>query len=86
MFEVTGTYAGGGTISGAWQIDTNPSTIVVGPGWDNLVSVTFERTPGEGLDSAFYLSGIELTVVPIPAAVWLMLSALGSLGWLSRRA
>jgi len=33
----------------------------------------------------FYIEGLNVSVVPVPAAVWLFASALGMLGWMRRK-
>jgi hypothetical protein len=50
-------------------------------GFSNLVSV---EIPG-GQGSGYSIDNIVVTVVPIPAAIWLLGSALGLLGWLRRK-
>jgi len=78
--SITGTLAGGGAAN---------LNVTVGTGdWLNLQLVTFAA---EGDNSGFaYLTAVQIdninvSEVPIPAAVWLFGSALAGLGWLSRK-
>jgi len=39
-----------------------------------------------GATDNYYISGVDVNIVPIPAAVWLFASALGLVGWMRKRA
>jgi hypothetical protein len=56
-------------------------------GWTNLIRVKFssEPYPDTGSISAFAMDSIVVSVIPIPATVWLFGSALAGLGWMRRR-
>jgi hypothetical protein len=60
----------------------------VGTGdWLNLVSLSF-RAEGNGFGgggSTIEIDNINVSAVPIPAAVWLFGSALAGLGWIRRK-
>ncbi len=79
-----GDFAGGPTgiyYLGFSLFATDPE---VGPGfplsgWDRF-PLPFQTGP-----YSLSLSGVEFSVVPVPAAAWLFGSALGLLGWLRRR-
>jgi hypothetical protein len=77
---ITGEYSGGGTIV---------ENVLFGPGfdsysfsaaWSGLSSITFQADAG-----IIALDNLEVTAVPIPAAVWLFGSALAGLGWMRRK-
>jgi hypothetical protein len=78
--EIRGTLAGGGL--------TFLSGVAVGTGdWLNLASVTF-RAEGNGFGpggGAIEIDNINVSAVPVPAAVWLFGSALAGLGWMRRK-
>ena len=79
-------------------IGANGSTTELGPfalgarNFDTSFTVTagealmFAVDPGPGLDGIIQMYSITvMPVVPLPATAWLLLSALGGLGWIRRR-
>jgi hypothetical protein len=86
---VTGMYADNSQISAVFDsIGGFTETINLGgPGWSNLESVSFswDADVSSGLDIRG-LDNINVTAVPIPAAVWLFGSVLAGLGFLRRKA
>jgi hypothetical protein len=48
--------------------------------------LVFNDDGGAGSTTNYYISEANISAVPVPAAVWLMGSALGLLGWRSRKA
>lgn len=63
------------------------STISFDGAWTGISRVTFagQRELGSEAGSYAYLDNINVSVVPIPPAVWLFGSALAGLGWLRRK-
>lgn len=84
-FELTGYFAGGGSISTTVYVQSEAlATFTLGSGWTNLQSVTITPlNPGQNRSVA--LDNISVSTVPVPAAVWLFASGLGLLGWMRRK-
>ena len=79
---LTGTKAGGGTVSQVLNLNGNLSNYsIAGLGLVTSLQISFDGTT---VAAPYDLDNISLNVVPIPAAVWLFGSALGLLGWLRR--
>jgi hypothetical protein len=75
----------GGTVAGNVETRFGQQTIVQGWRWDGATAAINNTILGT--ISSDLLSGqIAFTVVPVPAAVWLFVSALGLLGFARRRA
>ena len=76
--RLTGYYEGGGIVQTGWV----SGDIVLGAEWQGLESVVFD-----GSTESFFtgLDDIVVSVVPVPAAVWLFGSALVGLGFLRRQ-
>jgi hypothetical protein len=85
-FELTGYFAGGGSISTTVYVQSESlTTFTFDSGWTNLQSVVITPlNPGE--NQAVALDNISVSTIPVPAAVWLFASGLGLLGWIRRRA
>ncbi len=64
-----------------WGADTN----VVAQIQNNLSATTLDVGEQAWIQKKAQLVGLEVTVVPLPAAVWLLLSALGMTGLFGRR-
>lgn len=78
--SITGTLAGGGAADLTGAVGTGD--------WLNLQVVTFAATGdgfGFGAGTVAQIDNINVSAVPIPAAVWLFGSALAGLGWLRRK-
>jgi len=71
VFEVTGTLAGGGTLTTSFTSDNSYGfeTFVFGSEWTNLTSVMFIGNNHGAYDNIVLSSNVS--VVPLPAAVWL---------------
>ena len=82
MVTVTGTYVGGGQISTDLDLINVFTTHNFDSNWSNLSSVMFDTTT---LYNVLTMDNVVVSVVPIPAAVWLFGSALAGLGWMRRR-
>ena len=82
QLTLTGTKAGGGTVTQTLTLDGNLTSYnVIGLGLVTNLVLSFDGS----VDAAPYdVDNISLNAVPVPAAVWLFASALGMLGW-SRR-
>ncbi len=76
---LTGTLAGGGTVSQTLTLNSDLTTY----GLSGLTGLTSLELSFDGAVFAapFDLDNIELAIIPIPGAVWLFASALGFLGW-----
>jgi hypothetical protein len=79
---LTGTKAGGGTVSQTLTLNSALTSYnVTGLGLVTNLVLSFDGS----VDAAPYdVDNISLNAVPVPAAVWLFASALGMLGWLRR--
>ncbi|MDB4308248.1 VPLPA-CTERM sorting domain-containing protein [Gammaproteobacteria bacterium] len=79
----TGIY---GTLAGGGAADLS---VAIGTGdWLNLQHVTFEASGDNSGQSGFTgveIDNVNVSAVPVPAAVWLFGSALAGLGWLRRK-
>jgi hypothetical protein len=84
----TGYFASGGSISTeltATTDETNWTNYTFSSDWQNLVSLEFGALYPPAIYTAIGFDNVVVTVVPIPAAVWLFGSALAGLGWFRRR-
>jgi hypothetical protein len=90
---VSGSLNGGGVISQSFALDGlasgNPvagnfQNVVLGPGWTNLVSVTFNGLKSNLPNYAFAIDNIE-TTIPEPSS-FVLLASIGLAMLLSRRA
>ena len=85
LLSLTGTKYGGGGVVTQNLVLTSALTNYAISGFDNIVDlqISFDGST----DFAPYdLDNIQLDVVPIPAAIWLFVSALGVTGlWRKRR-
>ena len=82
---VTGYYVGGGTV----ETNINPplpgpntpyTAVVFDSSWQDLERIVFSTEP-----IGFFIDNINVSVVPIPAAIWFFGSALAGLGWLRKK-
>jgi hypothetical protein len=82
QITVTGTKFGGGTVSQVVSLTGSLATYSFS-GMTDLtnLSISFD---GANYYAPFDMDNIQLSVIPVPAAVWLFMSALGVLGWRSR--
>ncbi|NND54397.1 MAG: hypothetical protein HKN56_05430 [Gammaproteobacteria bacterium] len=64
-----------------WVFDTDVNANIQ----NNLSATTTQAATSAMIEKKFGAIGIEVTVVPVPAAVWLFMSALGLLGSLRMR-
>jgi len=80
-WHITGYQAGGGTVM--QQVSLGDGVISFDDQWNNLLSVTFAIDPVNSYFSV--IDDINVSVVPIPAAVWLFGSAVAGLGWMRRK-
>jgi hypothetical protein len=79
---LTGTKAGGGTVSQTLTLNGDLTSYnVTGLGLVTNLVLSFD---GSVNDAPYDVDNISLNAVPVPAAVWLFASALGMLGWLRR--
>jgi hypothetical protein len=80
---LTGTKAGGGTVSQVLNLNGDISSYnVTGLGLVTSLDLSYD---GSTFSAPYDVDNINLNVVPIPAAVWLFGSGLGMLGWFRRR-
>ena len=78
-YTITGLKAGGETLLLETSISGNPATVSFGADWVNLEAVVFGVGELGTLGTA--IDDIVTTVVPLPPAAWLFVSALALLGW-----
>jgi hypothetical protein len=89
---VTGFLDGGGVVQSSFDVNSWQVSNANFSGWDNLTRVDIEFTDYDGCHSCglqyFFHSvdNIGVSVIPIPAAVWLFGSGLGLLGWFRNKA
>jgi hypothetical protein len=90
--------AGPLTVQGALTEWTISSMIDLGDtaGWEQDTAVMLQlendltadsNSPGDSalIQKKFGAFGVEVTIIPVPAAAWLFGSALALLGWIRRR-
>jgi len=88
---VTGVYAGGGTISVQLQDIYDGDKFAFGSEWSGLKSIEFSNMIlwdadfTAGFSNPLIIDDVVVSIVPIPAAVWLFGSALAGLGFLRRQ-
>jgi hypothetical protein len=82
QITVTGTKFGGGTVSQVVSLTGSLATYSFS-GMTDLASLSISFDGGDYY-APFDMDNIQLSVIPIPAAVWMFASALGALGWRSR--
>lgn len=83
QLTLSGDLVGGGTLNQVVNLTDSLSTYnFAGLGTLSNLSISFD---GSSYFAPFDLDNINVTTVPVPAAVWLFGSALGFLGWSRRR-
>lgn len=86
---IIGTLFGGGDIEDTCVSDGSigfqTCQLAQGEGWYGLTSVTFQHSGTGTYQGAFALDNIQVSVVPVPAAVWLFGSGLLGLVGVARR-
>ena len=86
---LTGFYTGGGSVSTVLTATTDPDNWTAydfGSDWQNLQSLEFGALIGEpSYGQSIGFDNVVVSSVPVPAAVWLLGSALAGLGWLRRK-
>jgi hypothetical protein len=82
QLTLTGTLAGGGTIQQVLNLNSALTTYNI-TGMAGLADLDISFNGGTYY-APFDMDNIQLSVIPVPAAVWLFMSALGVLGWRSR--
>jgi hypothetical protein len=79
---LTGTKAGGGTVSQTLTLNSALTSYnITGLGLVTNLVLSFDGTVAA---APYDVDNISLNAVPVPAAVWLFASALGMLGWTRR--
>lgn len=84
QLTLTGTLAGGGTTQQVLALDGDLTTYNIS-GFTGLsgLEISFD---GASFFAPFDLDNIQLSVIPVPAAIWLFMSGLAGLaGWSRRR-
>lgn len=76
-------WSGGTQISLADTLGWTEDTLMTMQIQNNLSATTLNN--GEQAWIQKKLGGVGLTVVPVPPAIWLFVSALGAMGWMRRR-
>jgi len=80
---LTGSLAQGGTVTQVLTLNSNISTYAIaGMTGLNGLTISFD---GAAYSAPYDLDNIVMSVVPVPAAVWLFGSALAGMGWFRRR-
>lgn len=75
------------TALGANWVEDVTLTLNIDGGWNGqLLQFGFQNTASNFEDSGVFYDNVNLSIVPIPAAVWLFASGLGMLGWMRRKA
>jgi len=78
---ITGFYAGGGSVSVDLPVIAGLVTHNFDSSWSSLVSVEFGASDSLHTFDFLFVDNIAVTTVPVPAAFWLFVSALGLLGF-----
>jgi hypothetical protein len=67
--------------------DNGDGTITIDMGDDTYSSCAFDSgcTPGSNSSDVFAQWRVSISIIPVPASVWLLGSALGLLGWMRRK-
>jgi len=81
---LTGTYSGGSQVSQLLTLNSSLTTYNIS-GFTNIVGLDISFD-GSTYGSPYDVDNIKVNIVPVPAAVWLFVSALGALGWRTRSA
>jgi hypothetical protein len=82
--RIIGTYAAGGQIEMTLPVPGSLAGLATAnfdAAWSGLASLEIQG----GGNNGFYLDNLAMSVVPVPAAVWLFGSALAGLGWMRRK-
>jgi hypothetical protein len=84
QLTLTGALSGGGTIQQVLNIDSALTTYgITGMSGLSALDISFD---GATYFAPFDLDNVQMSVVPLPAAIWMMGSALiGLVGWARRR-
>ena len=85
-FQAIGTRASDGSQI-IYEFDANEAWVTYAPdGFDDLSSLAiYSPAQQDGLTAGFHLDNFVLAAVPVPAAVWLLGSALAAMGWMRRK-
>lgn len=84
--ELIGTYAAGGTVTAVLDISPEVwSLYTFDDAWLGLSSLQFNSAIGNPSFTSVGVDNITVSAVPVPAAVWLLGSALAGLGALARQ-
>ena len=86
QIQATGTFVGGASLTDTFTVNTTGS-VDYSFHWNNLTSVSFSAIDAANIGgpTQFALDNLNVTITPIPAAIWLALSGLASLGAFVRR-
>jgi hypothetical protein len=85
VVSFTGYLSGGGTVQVDLLAGANLEAFSFDDSWSNLQSLEFSTSDLQGTGLGIKLDSINVSTVPIPAAVWLFGSALAGLGWFRRK-